>query len=150
MIKITSRITALHEQIVCSSVKGQLATALGTSPSPWVRLRSQHAPNLQKRRQHAPAAVVTTAVADVCAARAIAPIQDTVVVQRLAAIYHRRLWQGLGVLAVYWRHAHLWGYSPHGSGGSNQIESRLGSKETHSGYSSSLHSSLGYTWAKQT
>ena len=86
-----SRIMALDEQIVCSSMKGQLATALGTSPLPWVRLRSQHAPNPQKRRQHAPAAVVTTAVADVCAARAIAPIQDRVVVQWLAAIYHCRL-----------------------------------------------------------
>ena len=78
MIKITLRITALDEQIVCSSMKGQLAIALGTSPLPRVRLRSQYAPNLQKRRQHAPAAVVTTVVTDVCAAQAIAPIQDMV------------------------------------------------------------------------
>ena len=121
MIKITLRITALDEQIVCSSMKGQLAIALGTSPLPRVRLRSQYAPNLQKRRQHAPAAVVTTVVTDVCAAQAIAPIQDMVVVQWLAAIYHHRLWQGSGVLAVYWCHVHLWGYSPAHTGPEAQI-----------------------------
>ena len=65
-----------------------------------------------------PAALVATPIAaDIVAARLLVSIEETIIVYRLLAIYHRRLGQWLGVLGVHRRHAHLWGWSRGGRAG---------------------------------